>query len=100
MEPEIATYNITELWNIYRENADQDELRDVKNGYIINVDIRYYTKEWYTEYPKTKTVKIPGHGTYNLIDFLDDKEKREDTMRTALLEALHNPESTRPFNTN
>jgi hypothetical protein len=91
MEPEIATWDIEKLWAIFRDLANEqkmtEEMQKAKYG-KSNIDIRYLTKKLYEEFPKSREVKVTSYGTYDLFEFWDDVEEREDLMREHLMAYL------------
>lgn len=90
----IETWGIAELWNIFRlgePETDKEHLlkERIKNGFNMNIDIRWIINEWYEAFPKTNTIKIKGFGTRKLDSFLDEKELREDEMRKNIIDNLN-----------
>lgn len=72
------------------------ELQIVKNGIKLKLPIHYLIYGWYTEYPNTKGVKVQGHGVFNIMEFLEERERRENILRTIILENLEDESTTEP----
>lgn len=99
LEGEILKWNIRSLWQNFRRICREEinekgemiykkEFNTVRDGIKLKVDIRWITNEWYAVHPKSEQVKIIGKGVHNLIEFMEEKEGREDIMRTVILETL------------
>lgn len=89
---EILNMDIKTLWKttqiIKQQTNNKQTLKHIeqtKQGTRIPVLIWYFTEEWYEIYPESKKVRIRGHGKYQLEDFMQEKEHREQTMRTLLI---------------
>lgn len=93
-EPEdILTWDIEQLWNaintIEGVKDDYKQLyQKIKWGFRLKCRITYLFPErkWYEEFANSGRVNIQGHGKFKINDFIDEVEKREETMRKILYE--------------
>lgn len=97
---EIINAGTGKLWNMFQilieeedeqgrdlEELYKEEIKQIKNG-ENQIPIWYITNKWYEEIPESKKIKVKGHGKYNIIEFMEDKGKRETIMRSILMENL------------
>lgn len=105
---EIYEWEIEKLWNTIKTYEDEEtergkikkiykkEIETIKNGINLKIPIWYLIKGWYIEYPNTKRVQVKGHGKVNIIEFMEEKERRENILRTIILENLEENTATEP----
>lgn len=72
----------------------QQEIRIIDNGRRIRIPLIYIIEKYYTPRPNTKTVKVKGYGTYNIVKFDEEIKERENLMRTIILENMQNESPT------
>lgn len=88
------------LFNNFRLIKDENKLfrefyKKVKFGVILKFNINYYLKDLYNFKEKIGLIYING-SEFDIEDFWDEIELREDYMRRALYEYVNLPDSTLP----
>lgn len=93
---DILTWETKKLWNTLNaikndkeNNIDKEKYYKIKYGINIECPIWYITEEWYELYPSSKKTKIKGYGKYNLSDFMQEKENRDELMRQEIINNLN-----------
>lgn len=105
LNPEdIMKMTTKELWETYtlileQENEEgkdlekeyEEDTQKIKNGIKIKIPIWYITKNWYEERPEHKKVKVTGYGKYEITSFMEEIDKREQIMRSIILDNIEIP---------
>ena len=85
VEENIYNMGFAELWSMFLvytegDNSYQEETNLIKFGIDLPIEHIYYSNEWYELFPNKSKV-ICKNKKYNLIEFIEEKEKRELIMR-------------------
>lgn len=99
---EVYSMNTSELWNIIgsmeiEEKIDyKTEIELIKNGINIKIPIIYIIKGWTEEHPETKRISIKAHGKYDITEYYDEVQERNNMMRQIILENIEEDEPNKP----
>lgn len=95
---ELLEWDLNKLWNALNqtEETKQKTKDKAKNGIKLTIPVWYITQEWYNINPSTKTVRILGHGTYKIEDFMQEIEDRKKIIIQELLELMENEGAIEP----
>lgn len=93
---DIISLETKRLWNILntikkdsKSTIDNEEYYLIKYGIKIKCPIWYLSEEWFELYPNTRKVSIKGYGKYKLNDFMNEKENRDNLMRSIIINNLN-----------
>jgi hypothetical protein len=94
---DVLTWETKKLWNTVNTLRNDPDVKlkiepldyeQCKYGIRIKCPIWYFTEEWYEIYPSSKKVKITGYGKYDLPDFMQEKEERDNLLRTLIVDNI------------
>jgi hypothetical protein len=92
---DVLVWETKKLWNVVKKithdaegTISEQDIASIKMGITMDVPIWYITEEWYEIYPASKKVKVQGFGKFQLVDFMQEKELRDNLMRNIILENI------------
>lgn len=99
---EIFNWDSKQLWNAFKQlyedgDIESDVYKQVKFGIkFLNVPIWFITNDWVEILPSGKYVNIMGIGKFDLNEYMEEKEKREELMRRFIYENCEKEDILKP----